>query len=101
MTSTPDAGEALSCRGLHVARDAVPVLHGIDLVVPTGTWISLVGPNGSGKTTLLYAMAGLIASRNDFDIATGNDADADRQQRDLGPLPRAFQQDPRQLGTGK
>lgn len=25
-----------------------------------------------------YAMAGLIASRNDFDIATGNDADADR-----------------------
>ncbi|WP_193070062.1 phosphoglucomutase (alpha-D-glucose-1,6-bisphosphate-dependent) [Brevibacterium aurantiacum] len=25
-----------------------------------------------------YAMAGLIASRNDFDISTGNDADADR-----------------------
>lgn len=51
---------ALSCRSLRVARDRTPVLHGIDLDVPSGSWLSLVGPNGSGKTTLLFALAGLV-----------------------------------------
>jgi iron complex transport system ATP-binding protein len=68
MTSAPVVRTALSCRRLHVARDAVPVLHGIDLQVPTGSWISLVGPNGSGKTTLLYALAGLIPSLGEVEV---------------------------------
>ncbi|WP_216692601.1 ABC transporter ATP-binding protein [Dietzia psychralcaliphila] len=68
MTTAPTTPTALSCRGLHVARDAVPVLHGIDLDVPTGAWISLVGPNGSGKTTLLYALAGLVPSRGEVEV---------------------------------
>ena len=51
---------ALACRDLHVVRDRTPVLHGIDLSVPAGSWVSLVGPNGSGKTTLLFALAGLV-----------------------------------------
>lgn len=66
MSSAPHA--ALSCRDLHVARDGVPVLHGVDLDVPAGSWISLVGPNGSGKTTLLYALAGLIPSTGAVEV---------------------------------
>lgn len=65
MTVAPAAPPALSCRALTVARGGVPVLHGITLDVPAGSWISLVGPNGSGKTTLLYALAGLIPARGE------------------------------------
>lgn len=59
---------ALSCRDLHVSRDRTPVLHGIDLSVPTGSWVSLVGPNGSGKTTLLFALAGLIPASGRVEV---------------------------------
>ncbi|GCB52268.1 ABC transporter ATP-binding protein [Streptomyces sp. NL15-2K] len=37
----------------------VPVLHDIDLVVPRGTFISLIGPSGCGKSTLLRTFAGI------------------------------------------
>ncbi|MGN0100834.1 MAG: ABC transporter ATP-binding protein [Dietzia sp.] len=59
---------ALACRDLHVARDRTPVLHGIDLSVPAGSWVSLVGPNGSGKTTLLFALAGLIPASGRVEV---------------------------------
>lgn len=59
---------AVACRDLQVTRDRTPVLHGIDLSVPAGSWISLVGPNGSGKTTLLFALAGLIPSTGQVEI---------------------------------
>ncbi len=36
------------------------VLDGIDLTVPKGTWIALVGSTGSGKTTLVDVMMGLL-----------------------------------------
>lgn len=61
-------GTAVSCRDLRVARDRTPVLHGIDLDVPAGSWVSLVGPNGSGKTTLLFALAGLIPSTGHIEV---------------------------------
>lgn len=60
---------ALTCRDLHVSRDGTPILHGVTLTVPAGTWVSLVGPNGSGKTTLLYALAGLIPADGTVDVA--------------------------------
>lgn len=36
-----------------------PVLRGVDLVVPRGRIVGLVGPNGVGKTTLLETLAGM------------------------------------------
>jgi branched-chain amino acid transport system ATP-binding protein len=36
------------------------VLHGVDLAVPTGTAVALLGANGAGKTTLLKVAAGLL-----------------------------------------
>lgn len=37
-----------------------PILNTIDLTIPTGQIIGLVGENGSGKSTLLKLMAGLL-----------------------------------------
>ena len=37
-----------------------PILNNIDLTIPPGQIIGLVGENGSGKSTLLKLMAGLL-----------------------------------------
>ena len=37
----------------------IPVLQGIDLEVPAGSFVALMGPSGSGKTTLLNLVAGI------------------------------------------
>ena len=42
-----------SFRGLTFAYDGTPVLHDIDLEVPAGTTVAIVGPTGSGKSTLV------------------------------------------------
>jgi branched-chain amino acid transport system ATP-binding protein len=64
---TPDVdidrrlGASLAVSDLEVAYgDALSVLHGIDLVVPAGRIVALLGANGAGKTTLLRAISGLI-----------------------------------------
>lgn len=59
---------ALDCHDLRVTRGNTKVLHGLELQVPAGSWVSLVGPNGSGKTTLLFALAGLIPSTGTIEI---------------------------------
>ncbi|QGQ19873.1 ATP-binding cassette domain-containing protein [Cellulomonas sp. JZ18] len=38
---------------------AAPVLHGVDLHLPAGSSVALVGENGAGKTTLLKLLVGL------------------------------------------
>jgi ATP-binding cassette subfamily B multidrug efflux pump len=40
-------------RGLTFSYDGRPVLHDIDLAVPAGTTVAIVGPTGAGKTTLV------------------------------------------------
>jgi len=57
------AGPVIVCEDLHIRLGsgavAVHVLRGINLEIPAGESLSLVGPSGSGKSTLLMALAGL------------------------------------------
>lgn len=53
----------LKIRGLTVAYSVAPVLHGIDLDVPGGSIVTLLGANGAGKSTTLKAVSGLIGVR--------------------------------------
>jgi ATP-binding cassette, subfamily B, multidrug efflux pump len=43
----------LEFRNLNFSYDGVPVLKDINLTIPAGTSLAIVGPTGSGKTTLV------------------------------------------------
>jgi ABC-2 type transport system ATP-binding protein len=49
---------AIRCRGLRVVRGARTVLPGLDLDVPAGQLVGLLGPSGGGKSTLMRSVVG-------------------------------------------
>ena len=51
----------LELAGVRAAYGRIEVLHGVDLVVPRGAVVALLGPNGGGKTTTLKVACGQIA----------------------------------------
>ena len=53
-------GGRLELRGLQAGYGDAVVLHSVDLVVPEGQVVALLGANGAGKTTLLRAASGLL-----------------------------------------
>jgi branched-chain amino acid transport system ATP-binding protein len=55
---------ALAVTGLRAGYGATTVLHDVDLVVPAGAAVALLGANGAGKTTLLKAIAGVIPAQS-------------------------------------
>ncbi|WP_116998626.1 urea ABC transporter ATP-binding subunit UrtE [Desertimonas flava] len=54
----------LEIDGLTVAYGRTQVLFGVDLHVPSGALVCVMGRNGVGKTTLLNAVTGLLPIRS-------------------------------------
>ncbi|TDD65733.1 ABC transporter ATP-binding protein [Actinomadura rubrisoli] len=59
----------VAVRGLDVALGGRPVLRGVSLEVPAGSWTAVIGPNGAGKSTLLRAVLGLVPSDGEVAVA--------------------------------
>lgn len=49
----------LSVQGLYAGYDEAVVLHDLDLALPEGQTLALLGRNGTGKTTLINTLAGV------------------------------------------
>jgi ATP-binding cassette subfamily C protein CydC len=60
-TGASSGGLGLVARGLACGWPGLPpVVTGVDLDVPPGRSVAVVGPSGAGKTTLLLTLAGLL-----------------------------------------
>ena len=88
----PDGKTAFSVRALTKTygegHSAVHALRGVDLDLPKGEIVVLLGPSGSGKSTLLNILGGLDrassgrASFEGRELTTMNDAELTRYRRD-------------------
>ena len=79
----------LAVTGLHKAFGSHPVLTGLDLAVPAGSFTAILGPSGSGKTTLLAVLSGLLRPDSGRVLALGQElwamSDHDRERFRLRP----------------
>jgi len=50
----------LEIKGVEKQFPGCKALQGVDMTIPEGEILGLLGPNGSGKTTLLKIIAGLL-----------------------------------------
>jgi ATP-binding cassette, subfamily B, bacterial len=98
VVDAPDAGELDRIRG-RVHFDAVrfgygdgpEVLHGVELDVPTGTTVALVGHTGAGKSTIAKLLARFYDPREGAVTIDGRDLREVTQEslrRQLGIVPQ-------------
>lgn len=64
---------ALVVRGLVAGYAGSVVLHGVDLSVPAGGVLALLGRNGAGKSTVVNAMMGLVRPREGSVVLGGQE----------------------------
>lgn len=67
------AHAVLEARGLTKAFNGHDVLHGVDLQILDGDFVSVMGPSGSGKSTLLYNVSGMDTMSAGSVIFAGQD----------------------------
>lgn len=81
----------LSVERLDVAYGRAQVLFGVDLRVPAGSLVCVMGRNGVGKTTLLKAIMGVLRPRAGTVTFDGRDITRarpdERVRRGLGYVP--------------
>lgn len=71
-----DPGVGIRIEGLSKSFGNVPVLHDLDLDVPAGQFLAIVGKSGCGKSTLLRLLVGLdtpTSGRISFVAADGSE----------------------------
>jgi iron complex transport system ATP-binding protein len=87
---------AYDVRGLEVALDGRQVLGPLDLRIPRGAFMGVLGPNGSGKTTLLRALSGVAKPKAGQILLAGSPIAGYRATevaRLVGVVPQQFSLD--------
>ncbi|MFK0161059.1 ABC transporter ATP-binding protein [Rhizobium sp. NPDC090279] len=46
-------------KAYHIGKEDIPIFSGLDLAIPQGDFVAIMGPSGSGKSTLLNMLAGI------------------------------------------
>nr|MDT0663382.1 ABC transporter ATP-binding protein [Micromonospora sp. DSM 115978] len=96
-TAPPAGGGEVRLRGVRIGPAAAPVLTGVDLCLPAGSVVAVVGANGAGKSALA-ALLGRLAEPDAGQVlidGVATTALADRTLRDL--VGYAFEE-PARLG---
>ena len=71
--------------------ERVPALRGIELMIPSGQFVTVIGTNGSGKSTLLNAVAGAFMPDAGTIRIGGIDVTRKPEFRRAGLIGRVFQ----------
>ena len=71
--------------------EEVPALRGIDLTLPTGQFLTVIGTNGSGKSTLLNALAGGFFADTGSIVIDGKEVTRAAEHERAGLIGRVFQ----------
>ncbi len=85
---------AIDIAGLTKSYDRKPVLQGVDLRVPRGAVVGLMGMNGSGKSTLIKCLLGLVRPDGGSARLLGDDSRnlSPEVKRRLGYVPQVVHQ---------
>lgn len=83
------AAVAVSIEDLHVTRGRRTVLDGLDLEVPVGQVVGLLGPSGGGKSTLMRAIVGVQIIQSGTITVLGCPAGARLLRNRVGYLTQA------------
>jgi putative ABC transport system ATP-binding protein len=71
--------------------ERVPALRNVDLVIPSGQFVTVIGTNGSGKSTLLNAIAGAFLPDDGTIRIDGKDITRQSEFRRAALIGRVFQ----------
>lgn len=85
---SPSAAAALALDQVSVALGARRILHGIDLRIMPGEFVTLLGANGSGKSTLLRAAVGILPLAYGTASVFGENVSRRRAHRHIGYVPQ-------------
>ncbi len=82
----------ISCRDLSFGYGGQPLLTKVNITIPAGDFVCVVGPNGSGKTTLLKLALGLLQPTSGRITVLGKSPK--RSRGDIGYVPQHPRLDP-------
>ena len=81
--------DAVSCGGVRKRYGHVVAVDGVDLTIPQGEFVGLIGHNGAGKSTLLKMIMGLVQPTEGTVAVCGVDTVAEpmRARTQYGAVP--------------
>src|SRR5690606_36209697 len=65
---------AIEIKDLHAWYGESHILHGVNMTIPKGSVVTLLGRNGAGRTTTMRAMLGLTGNRKGSIRINGTEA---------------------------